>query len=137
MAGTFTSSRVYGLKTLPVNGGWTFKMRIRLNQHMVDRPPAPPPGKRQHLIWDTAHRYFGLCVSRTGVKSFIFQKKRRIVIGHYPAMSLTAALTEYRRLLGEIARGADPAADRAARRAENHTGRIHRGVRRVHDQEEA
>jgi hypothetical protein len=100
-------------------------MRTRLNQRKVDSAAPPPASKRQVFHWDTELRGFGLRVNSTGSKAFVLQtrsagggKSPRIVIGNYPDLTLSEARIRCRELLGKIAQGGDPFAERRSRRGE-------------------
>ncbi len=84
------------------------------------------PAKGQRFVFDDhrdAARGFGLRVTKAGGRAYILQfsmdgKQRRMTIGAHPALSLEAARAESRELVARIARGEDPLAKKAARRAE-------------------
>src|SRR5262249_37418128 len=68
---------------------------------------------------------FGVRVTPGGIKSFVLQyragrgrgaPKRRLTIGRYGALTVDEARREARRLLGEVARGHDPALDHVEQR---------------------
>lgn len=90
----------------------------------VDQVDVPPKGQR--FVFDDhrdAARGFGLRVTKAGGRAYILQfsmdgKQRRMTIGAHPALSLEAARAESRELVARIARGEDPLAKKAARRAE-------------------
>ena len=70
--------------------------RQKLTQKVVDRLPAPDPGGRQVLHWDTELKGFGvLCSGTTTAQSFIVQRDlvggrtRRVTVG--PCNVLTLA----------------------------------------------
>ena len=74
-----------------------------------------PTGDVYH---ETALPGFGVRVSNTGVRAFIYNyrtratgRERRITIGRYPNWTIGAARTEARRLRQLIDRGGDPLAD--------------------------
>jgi hypothetical protein len=63
---------------------------------------APVPAKGQKTIWDGL-KGFGIRLSQGGSKTFIvlIRSGRRRTIGRYPAVSLSEARTEARRILAE------------------------------------
>jgi len=78
-------------------------------------------GERQFDVWDLTLTGFGLRISPGGKKSFQILYRhnrlyRRLVIGSYPVMSLADARKWAKNLLGEVAKGHDPAAQRLADR---------------------
>ncbi len=86
----------------------------------VDALKVPATGRSD--CWDAKVPGFGLRVSQSGKTWFVRYrqngKRRRMVLGKFPAMSLADARAAARKLLGQIAAGADPAADRAEVKAE-------------------
>ncbi|ABA58698.1 Phage integrase [Nitrosococcus oceani ATCC 19707] len=90
--------------------------RTKLTKTVVDRLPAPTRG--QAFYWDSALPCFGVRVSAGGVKSFVIQKRiqgreKRITLGKYGHLTLMQARKEAARLLGEIAVGRNPLAEKA------------------------
>ena len=71
------------------------------------------------FAWDQELRGFGVQVMASGLKSFIVQyrtaegRSRRLVIGRYGVMTVEEARREAKVLLGQIAKGADPAEKKA------------------------
>jgi integrase len=80
------------------------------------------PGRRDRLVFDDTVPGLGVRVTTAGSKSFLCQftttagVKRRVPLGRWGALSLEQARTAARGILGDVARGADPAADRRAAR---------------------
>ena len=76
--------------------------------------------KTDSYLWDRELSGFGLKVTPTGRKVYLVQyrvggrkgRTRRVTIGQHGKLTPTAARTEAKRLLGEIAAGRDPAAER-------------------------
>ena len=72
------------------------------------------------FTWDQELRGFGVQVMASGLKSFIVQyrttegRSRRLVIGRYGVMTVEEARREAKVLLGQIAKGADPAEKKTA-----------------------
>jgi integrase len=91
-----------------------------MNQRDVNSARPDPNGAPQRFIWDDEIRGFGLRINATGAKTFVFQARtrgarpRRIVIGPYPALSLTAARAIAAGMRATLAGGGDPIAERRA-----------------------
>lgn len=94
-------------------------MRIKLTKRNID---ALKPGATRYAAWDTDISRFGLRVSPNGGKSYSIKyraggRQRWFVIGrHGSPWTPDGARTEALRLLGEVARGIDPADKRGADR---------------------
>lgn len=79
------------------------------------KPHPDPRGPATVLTWDSELRGFGVAVGRTGAKSFVVQyrnadgRSRRKVIGRFGLMTAEEARRIARSILGDVARGADPA----------------------------
>jgi integrase len=82
-----------------------------LTASKVDALKVPVSGRTDH--WDAKVSGFGLRLSPSGKAWFIRYRlngrRRRIVLGRFPAMSLADARAAARKLLGQVAAGADPA----------------------------
>src|SRR5262249_24197719 len=76
-------------------------------------------GNDRVIFWDTALPGFGLVVTANGARSFVIQYRnadgvsRRMKIR---AVNLASAKLEAKRLLGRVADGADPLADKRLQR---------------------
>ncbi len=89
-----------------------------------------PAGKRDMLVFDEEQRGLGVRVTAGEGKTYLCQytvhgQKRRIPLGSCNGMSLKRAREAVRAILGDVARGVDPAAERKkaaeeARRAAAH-----------------
>ena len=95
-----------------------------LNKSTIDTLATPPTGYALH--WDENLKGFGLRVTSTGAKSFIFQNRingrdRRITIGRYGELTAEQAKREAKKLAGEIASGGDPVADKQRKKLEAKT----------------
>ena len=82
-----------------------------------------PPGQRDMLVFDDEQRGLGVRVMASGSKTFLAQytfhgRKRRIPLGSCSAVSLAKARDAVRAIMGEVARGTDPAAERQKAAAE-------------------
>jgi integrase len=85
-----------------------------------------PPGKAEHIAWDEELSGFGFRLRRSHdgraiLKSWTVQyrhggRKPRIKLGDYAVLGAEAARAEAKKLLGRVAIGEDPAADRRDRR---------------------
>ena len=80
---------------------------------------AAGPGAARAEFWDTELPGFGLRISENGRKSWqlmyrIDGRKRRMTLGRYPALPLELARDTAFEALREVAKGRDPAAERAA-----------------------
>src|SRR6516165_8446047 len=92
----------------------------KLTKRIADATkPAPD---REIFRWDSELRGFGLRVKPTGVKSYIIQYRtpagtsRRMTIGQHGVLTSEEARKEAKIQLGRVAKGDDPAADKAAAR---------------------
>ena len=107
--------------------------RVRLSSSAIDALPLPATGAL--LYWfepDARGRKvpgFGIRIASTGVRSFQFQtrtaagKPVKLSLGRHPALSPEQARALAAEAFATIARGGDPAADRAAARAEEEARR--------------
>jgi integrase len=93
--------------------------------------PGPDGAPRRTIHFDRDVKGFGLLVTPAGSKSFVAQYRagrgraaptRRVTIGPLGTWTPDEARAEARRILGEAARGGDPAAERAAGRRGGHDG---------------
>jgi integrase len=83
---------------------------------------AAKPESSRYELWDASLPGFGLRVTPTGVKTFILRyrpkgagrrgTKRFLTLGRYGALTPGQARNEARSLLGDVAKGRDPVADR-------------------------
>jgi integrase len=92
----------------------------KLTKRVVD---ALKPGSGDLFIWDDDLPGFGLRMKPSGAKSFLCQyrnrngRSRRVTIGRYGVLTPEEARQEARRLLGDVARGGDPAEQRSTDRS--------------------
>jgi integrase len=96
---------------------------MKLTQRRIDDLECPP-GKKDALVFDDEQRGLGVRVTASG-KSYLAQytiagTKRRVPLGSCSAISLAKAREAVQAMLGDVAKGRDPAADRkeAVRKAE-------------------
>ncbi len=77
-----------------------------------------PAGKKDVLLFDSETRGFGLRVAASGAKNFLVQYstptgKRRVPLGSFGAVTVDQARRAAKAILGDAAKGLDPAAERA------------------------
>ncbi|MFZ2315830.1 MAG: tyrosine-type recombinase/integrase [Gammaproteobacteria bacterium] len=89
---------------------------IRINKSAVEQA-KPPQGKDQEFYRDDQLKGFALRVTASGVKSFVVEtlinkKVRRITIGKYGKLTAEQARKEAMSLLGRIAKGENPIAEK-------------------------
>jgi integrase len=94
--------------------------RVKLTKTSVDQLAPTPP--HQRLVRDSELRGFALRITPAGVKAFILEKRiqgrvRRVTIGRYGELTVAQARNRAQQLLGEIALGEDPVANRKRARA--------------------
>jgi integrase len=92
----------------------------KLTKRVID---ATKPASNQDVFrWDAELRGFGLRVKPTGVKSYILQYRtmagvsRRVTIGQHGPLTADEARKQAKIELGRVARGDDPAAEKASAR---------------------
>ncbi len=76
---------------------------------------------KEYLVWDRDMRGFGLRVYPSGKKTYLVQyragrRTRRITIGQHGVLTAEEARTRAKQLLGDVARGSDPSAEKQAKR---------------------
>ncbi|HZZ24262.1 MAG TPA: site-specific integrase [Roseiarcus sp.] len=96
---------------------------MKLTQRRIETLECPA-GKKDALVFDDEQRGLGVRVTKGGGKTYLAQytiagSKCRIPLGSCPAISLAAAREAVQAILGDVAKGRDPAAERkrAAREA--------------------
>ena len=85
-----------------------------------------PEGKASAILWSGAVKGFGLRLRKGGAASWILyfrpkgvgrsESARTVTLGSYPSLTLKSAEAAAKALVGEIAKGQDPAAERRAER---------------------
>jgi integrase len=95
---------------------------VRLTQTRIEGLKCPP-GKRDALIFDDEQRGLGVRVTASGGKTYLAQyafhgQKRRIPLGSTSGVSLAKVRDVVRAILGDVAKGTDPAAERKKAAAE-------------------
>jgi integrase len=92
---------------------------VRLTQKWAETAPAPASG--QAFIRDGAVNGFGLRITSTGVRSFIFERRiegkvRRITLGRLGELNVEQARRKAQALTGKIAMGENPIAEKERER---------------------
>jgi integrase len=88
---------------------------VKLTEDQI-RKLTCPPGKKDILVFDEVQRGLALRISATGSKTFLCQytfggSKRRVPLG---SLTLALARSAAAAILGDVAKGRDPVADRRA-----------------------
>jgi len=94
-------------------------MGVKLTERTIEALTCPE-GSRDKLMFDTEQRGLAVRVMASGSKSYLAQyvtagRKRRVPLGSVDAISLAAARTAARAVMGQVAGGADPATQRKAK----------------------
>ena len=100
------------------------KRVARVRTHLTKRTvEALKAGEKSWIAWDDRLTGFGVCVQPSGTKSFIVNYRpgdggrkapnKRVVIGRFGRMTTDEARRKAQDLLGRVARGEDPAGERA------------------------
>nr|MDQ3960180.1 integrase arm-type DNA-binding domain-containing protein [Pseudomonadota bacterium] len=97
---------------------------MKLTKAAIDKLPVP--GSGYALYRDAELPGFGVRVTHAGVKSFFLEKRihrkvKRLTIGRYDVLTAEQARREAVKLLGRIASGGDPVADKAQAELESIT----------------
>jgi integrase len=90
-------------------------MKVKLTPAFVAKPPLPESPKDRAIHWDGAMPGFGLMVTASGHASFVCQYRfgrRSHRMSMKPGLTLQDARLEAKKLLGDVARGGDPLAER-------------------------
>src|SRR3984893_3027056 len=98
---------------------WRSAMKLTLNR--IDSLKCPE-GTRDKLVFDGEQRGLGVRVTSRGSKTYLAQynwheQKRRIPLGSCSAVSLAKARDAVRAIMGDVAKGIDPATERKRARA--------------------
>jgi integrase len=80
-----------------------------------------PPATGNRVEWDDQERGLGIRITAAGHRAVVLRyvaqsRERRMTLGEYPTLSLTAARDMARGRKGDVIKGADPLAARAAER---------------------
>jgi hypothetical protein len=93
------------------------EIEMRLTQNRIEKLLCPV-GKKDMLVFDDEQQGLGVRVTANGGKTYIVQYrgpgglKRRMPIGSFSGISLAAAREAARAIMGDVAKGLDPFADR-------------------------
>ncbi|MGO9943047.1 MAG: tyrosine-type recombinase/integrase [Rhodoblastus sp.] len=95
---------------------------MKLTQRRIDALECPA-NRRDMMVFDDEQPGLGVRVTVSGGKSFLAQytlagAKRRVPLGSCSAISLASAREAVRAILGDVARGRDPAGERKEAAAE-------------------
>ena len=112
---------VSSMNTTP--GKRTAKVRLTLTKRTVE---TLEPAEKSWIAWDDKLPGFGVRVQPSGTRSFIVNYRtgdggrnapnKRLVIGRYPRVAPDKARRIAQDMLGRVARGEDPASERAEAR---------------------
>ena len=102
---------------------FTNNQPVKLTKTVVDKAPIPNSG--QSFIRDNSLKGFGLRITSTGTKSFIVEKRingrvKRQTIGRFGELTVEEARRHAQHLLGQIAIGRDPIAERRKKKPQSH-----------------
>jgi integrase len=101
----------------------------RITKRSVD---TATPSAKDTYIWDDELKGFGLKTTPAGRKVYLVQyrlggrkgRTRRVTIGAHGTLTPEQARSEARKLLGQVAAGSDPAADRDNMKVDNTLGAL-------------
>ncbi|UWQ97486.1 integrase arm-type DNA-binding domain-containing protein [Rhodobacteraceae bacterium M385] len=90
---------------------------VKLTKRSIDQLAI---SEKDYFVWDSELSGFGVRVMPSGRKSYLVQyraggRSRRKTIGQHGALTVDQARVEARKLLGDVARGENPAEDRQRR----------------------
>lgn len=102
----------------------THNQSVKLTKTNVDR--APNPARGQAFLRDTELKGFALRITPNGVRSFVVEKRiegrvRRITLARFGELTCEQARREAQKILGKVAMGENPYAERARTRAQSLT----------------
>ncbi len=88
---------------------------MKITKSFIDK--LTPPTKEQALYRDDLLKGFGVRITVSNVKAFFVEKRikrkvKRITLGRYPELTVEQARNEAQKLLGKIATGIDPVAEK-------------------------
>ena len=106
---------VYIVSTFPANQ-W-----VKLTKTVIDNAPIPERG--QSFLRDAEIKGFGVRITAQGARAFIVEKRiggqvRRVTLGRYGELTVQQARLQAQKLLGQIAMGHNPIADKHRARLE-------------------
>jgi len=90
--------------------------KIKITKSFVDKA-LPPTDKDQIFYRDSELKGFALRITASGTKSFVVEKNighkvRRITLGKFGALTAELARKEAQKIIGQIATGTDPIAEK-------------------------
>ncbi len=93
---------------------------VRISKSAVDKLVCPP-GKDRDIVWDDRLKGFGVAVFPTGVKTYVAQYRKggrshRVKLGLHGRLTPDEARSMAKAMLGDVEKGANPAAERRAER---------------------
>lgn len=99
---------------------------MKLTKGFIDKKAIPPVDKDQVFYRDSELKGFALRVTSAGAKSFVVEtlisnKVRRMTLGRYGKLTAEQARIEAKKILGKIASGIDPIAERKKAKAKSVT----------------
>src|SRR5262249_29903295 len=91
---------------------------MKLTERKVEQL-SPDPGRKDRLVFDDAQRGLGVRVTATGGRTYLCQytihgHKWRVPLGSCSAVSLAKAREAAAAIMGDVAKGRNPAAQRKA-----------------------
>jgi integrase len=96
-------------------------MSVKFTDRLVSSL-KPEAGKQDRMHFDTEVKGLGVRVGRSGAKTFILQARTRTgrawraPLGRFPTLNVVQARTRAKELIGELAKGRDPFAEREQER---------------------
>ena len=107
-------------------------MQTKLTAGFVLNAAKPPEGKDRIIYWDDRRPGFGLMVTKTGKRSFLFQYRNNKGQSRRATLVGTTKLPDAHKwadiLQGEVARGSDPVAKKRTERADQSNRRKFRTI---------
>ena len=105
---------------------------MKLTQRRIETLECPP-GAKDTLVFDDEQRGLGVRVTAGGSKTYLAQftiggQKRRVPLGSCDAISLAAAREAAQAIMGDVARGRDPATERKAAAREAQRNAAHEAL---------
>jgi integrase len=96
-------------------------MRVRLTPAFVMKAPLPERGDRV-VYWDSAQSGFGVMVTRSGARSYVFQYRNAQHVSRRwtwsaRGLGLDKARKEAKKLAGDVAKGGDPVAEKRSKKS--------------------
>jgi integrase len=109
-----------GDSLLHAKNGLSLVPTEKLTKKVVDTLPLPLDVRKPEFYRDQSLKGFGVKVTSVGRKTFIVEKRinrkvRRITLGTYGELTVEQARKEAQKILGDIAQGHDPIAEKRAK----------------------